>query len=119
MTEIEWDQALVREAADRRVIIFLGAGATRACKRFVKGTDRGPTPSWVELLQTLLGRAHLDQASRILVEELFAKERYLDAAQIIRTSLNTQEYAGIMSNEFVGIETGPFMTPSNASTSVW
>lgn len=69
-----WPDALVREVADRRALVFVGAGLSKAAKPDM--------PSWSELLITLSERLS-KRADRDLVRRLVRHHRLLDAAQII------------------------------------
>ncbi|NVN50655.1 SIR2 family protein [Mycolicibacterium hippocampi] len=103
---IAWDQALVNELSGRRVIPFLGAGATMACARRRAAGMLDSTPSWPLLLQLLAEAASCSPDDHRYVEELSEKERYLDAAQVIRANLRTQEYGRVLADEFKNLETG-------------
>lgn len=103
---ISWDQALIGEFSGRRVIPFLGAGATMACARRRTAGVLDSSPSWPVLLQLLAQAADCPPDDRLYVEELTKKERYLDAAQVIRANLRTQEYGRVLADEFRNLETG-------------
>jgi SIR2-like domain len=102
---ITWDEALVDELCGRRVILFLGAGATMSCARTSATGSVDSTPSWPQLLQLLSAASRCSADDLKHVENLSEKERYLDAAQIIRTNLTNQEYGRILTNEFKNLET--------------
>lgn len=103
---ITWDTALIEELSGRRVIPFLGAGATMSCERKLDGRTVARTPSWPSLIQMLADSANCSVADVAHIRSLVEKERYLDAAEIIRTGLTSQEYSRILTREFSNIETG-------------
>jgi hypothetical protein len=103
---ISWDQAFVDELCGRRVIPFLGAGATMACTRTLTTGSSDSTPSWPQLLQLLSDASKCSAADVEHINDLTGKERYLDAAQIIRSNPTNQEYARILMREFRNLDTG-------------
>lgn len=103
---ISWDQAFVKELSGRRVIPFLGAGATKSCARRRTASVVDSTPSWPQLLRLLNDASNCSADDQEYVKQLTEKERYLDAAQIIRANLRTQEYGRILAEEFKNLETG-------------
>ncbi|TIT97126.1 MAG: hypothetical protein E5W55_09640 [Mesorhizobium sp.] len=73
-----WPEALVREFAERRAVLFLGAGFSIATAT----ADGKSFPSWTQLLLSLAQR--LPKAvERTAVQKLIKFQNYLDAAQII------------------------------------
>jgi hypothetical protein len=85
---IAWGEALVKELAARRVIIFFGAGASASC---VSPQSDARPPDWKTLLE-LLNERNNDQDSRQVAAALIADRRYLDAAEVIVSSLNEADY---------------------------
>lgn len=83
---VDWPKALVRELADRRVLVFVGAGISKAA--------HPPMPSWSTLITDLA--TDLRSKSDIkLVKSMLRNGRMLDAAQIVsegidRTELNNK-----------------------------
>lgn len=69
-----WPNALVREIADRRALIFVGSGISKSA--------RIAMPTWSELLVGLSDRLSKG-VDKTLVRSLVAKNRLLDAAQIV------------------------------------
>lgn len=94
---IAWGDALVKEIAARRCIIFLGAGASMGCVSAVNG---GSPPSWKDLLQKLSQR--IDVGSRNFVDDLIVAKKYLDAAEIIKSKIDPGEYTDTMRAIFEG-----------------
>lgn len=73
-----WPEALVREFAERRAVLFLGAGFSIA----TAAADGKTFPSWTDLLLSLSDR--LPKAvEKKAVKDLIREKNYLDAAQII------------------------------------
>ncbi|KQY36458.1 SIR2 family protein [Rhizobium sp. Root483D2] len=71
---VHWPEALVRELADRRVLLFIGAGISKAASP--------TTPTWGQLLSSL-SRKLEKKADQKLVTQLIKQNGLLDAAQII------------------------------------
>jgi NAD-dependent SIR2 family protein deacetylase len=78
----KWNDSLIRELAERRVVIFIGAGISRAAHPVL--------PGWNDLLKQLsvnLSR----KKDRALIEQLVNKGRLLDAAQIVTDGVQRAE----------------------------
>lgn len=103
---ISWDKALIDELCGRRVIIFLGAGVTKSCVRMLSPDFASSTPSWPQLLEMLSTGSGCSDDDKEHIQKLTEKERYLDAAEVIRSKLSNQEYSRILAREFRSIETG-------------
>lgn len=71
---VTWPEALVRELADRRVLVFVGAGISRAASP--------GSPTWGGLLEDL-SRKLGKKTDRTLVRQLIRQNSLLDAAQVI------------------------------------
>lgn len=76
---MNWPDSLVAEIAERRCIVFLGAGASASSVDPATGSR---PPSWKQLLEDALALV-ADPAITPLVNDLIVKEQYLDAAEII------------------------------------
>lgn len=76
---MDWPDSLVAEVAERRCIVFLGAGASAGCVDPASGVR---PPGWEQLLRDALAIVR-DPDIPALVNALVAKEQYLDAAEII------------------------------------
>lgn len=93
---INWPESLIPEIAERRCVIVLGAGASAGC-RSADGAKRPPT--WPELLNTLL--QHVPGANDAEeARELIGQRKYLDAAQIIRSTVPSPDFDQIIRREF-------------------
>lgn len=77
-----WPEALVREFAERRAVLFLGAGFSIAAA----AKDGKAFPSWTKLLLDLAAKLQKN-VERKEVKRLISYQNYLDAAQIIWDSV--------------------------------
>ena len=100
---ITWDEALVDELCGRP--LMLNSRPTMSCARTSATGSVDSTPSWPQLLQLLSAASRCSADDLKHVENLSEKERYLDAAQIIRTNLTNQRFGRILTNEFKNLET--------------
>lgn len=91
---IDWSEALVKELAARRCIIFFGAGASVACVPTMGDIARRP-PDWRRLLSDLNARVPAGP-DRDLATQLILDGSFLDAAEIISASINGADYADAM-----------------------
>lgn len=89
---MDWPIALIEELASRRCIIFLGAGASAGCIS-AEGTIR--PPDWKSFLDELKGAMPAD-TDTFTIDDLLAKEKYLDAAEIIRGKITNADFARII-----------------------
>jgi hypothetical protein len=88
---VTWPDALVREVAERRVLLFIGAGLSK--------TAHPPMPTWTQLLQSLSAR--LEKAvDRKLVLKLISQYRLLDAAQIITDGIERADLNAYLRDTF-------------------
>lgn len=86
---IAWPESLVRELAERRCVVFLGAGASAACTP--QDSAHRP-PDWATFLS---GAADLitgvdDKAEAL---RLLDEKRFLDAAQVVHDALNPPDFS--------------------------
>jgi len=91
---IDWSEALIKELAARRCVIFFGAGASVACAPTMGDLSRRP-PGWRDLLATLASRLP-SGADRTLAEQLIAELKFLEAAEVICAAINPADYADAM-----------------------
>lgn len=91
---IEWSEALVKELAARRCIIFFGAGASVSCTPTM-GDPTARPPNWEKLLEKLASRLQVGD-DRTYAEQLIAEKKFLDAAEIIKDRINGADYADAM-----------------------
>lgn len=107
---IGWPDSLVAELAERRCVIFLGAGASAGCKPR-SGTDAPPT--WKRLLEDAAAKVQ-DNHERDEAIGLIGKEQYLDAAQVIWDSLHPPDIHAFLREKFKK----PNYEPSEIHTTV-
>lgn len=93
---IAWDETLVAELAARRCLIFFGSGASAGS---VSADGRRP-PTWEGLLRDLRGRIPNGHADLNLIDGLIGEKRFLDAAEIIVSSITHATYAAAMRQIF-------------------
>lgn len=84
---MQWPDSLVAEIAERRCIVFLGAGASAGC--IDPATESRP-PSWKKLLQDALETVR-DQNIHELANGFIEREQYLDAAELIFSRLEAAD----------------------------
>lgn len=95
---IEWGDALIKELAARRCIVFFGAGASASCTASA-GDPKHP-PNWEELLKTLAGKIRNNPANQTLANTLIGEQKFLDAAEVIESSLIHADYVDAMREIF-------------------
>jgi hypothetical protein len=92
-----WPVALVAELAARRCILFLGAGAS-ASSLAADGTSRPPL--WTKFLCAL--KAACPPGSDLsAVDDLIAKEKLLDAAEILIAKIPAADFTRVVREQFV------------------
>lgn len=91
-----WPDSLVAELAERRCVIFLGAGASAGCNPRV-GADRPPT--WERLLTDALAKVK-NPSDAAEAQRLIQKEQYLDAAQVLWDSINPPDIHNFLRDKF-------------------
>lgn len=101
---MDWPVALVDELAARRCIIFLGAGASAGC---ISSDGSRRPPTWSAFLNELKATL-LTTFNPNTINELIAKDKYLDAAEIILNNITPADFARIIRAQFVQ----PRYTPS-------
>lgn len=94
---MDWPVALIAELAARRCIVFLGAGASAGCL----STDKTCSPPlWQAFLSQL--KAAMPAGTDITsIDNLIAKERYLDAAEVILGRVTAADFTRIVRQSFV------------------
>lgn len=88
---IAWGEALIKELAARRCVIFLGAGASMGC---ISAVNRTSPPSWPVLLHRLATRICAE--TRAYAEQLIDAKKYLDAAEVIKSEIDPADYTDTM-----------------------
>jgi SIR2-like domain len=95
---INWPDALVRELAERRCMVFLGAGASAGC---VAATDKNrKPPTWESLLRTLLSKM-TDDSQKSIADDLIGEKKLLEAAEIICANVAKPDFSQFIRDTFV------------------
>lgn len=94
---MDWPKALIEELAFRRTIIFLGAGASVACK----SEDGSKSPPTWDLLLSKLCNCIADAEEKTFITTLIKEKKYLDAAEIIHCSIPPADFTRIVREEFL------------------
>jgi hypothetical protein len=89
---MNWPQALIKELASRRCIIFLGSGAS-AASLSIDGTKRPPT--WLALLEGLISVMN-SKEDEALIRDLMSKDKFLDAAEIIVKNISPANFTDFL-----------------------
>lgn len=92
-----WPVALVAELAARRCIPFLGAGASASCLG-ADGVTRPPL--WSAFLATLKA-ACPPGADLSAADDLLAKEKFLDAAEVLLAKIPPADFTRLVREQFV------------------
>lgn len=93
---MNWPKSLITELAARRCIIFLGAGAS-AGSVGQDGTTKPPT--WSAFLSGLIAMIpDLTAEDDSIIKTLLAKEKYLEAAEIIHALIPPPDFSQYIRN---------------------
>jgi len=94
---MHWPKALVTELASRRCIVFLGAGASAACQS--QDGKKNP-PNWTHFLDLLMFhmKSRIDET---IINEFKSKEKFLEAAEIIKKSVPSADFSTFIRKELV------------------
>lgn len=95
MADIVWPEALVREIASRRCVLFLGAGVSASAK------DRaGNRPkTWSAFLEEAAGKLK-SKTDRKAVSKMLREGKSLLALQVIRDHIDPDDYRAIVNANF-------------------
>lgn len=88
---VDWPHTLVREIAERRVVLFIGAGVSKSA--------RPEMPSWPALLRALAEKARRVK-DRELINKLIRTDRLLDAAELANSLLIPAERRAFLEEKF-------------------
>ena len=94
---MDWPVALITELAARRCIVFLGAGASANC---LSASGTCTPPLWPDFL-TQLKEAMPAGVDTTSIDDLIAKERFLDAAEVIVAKVAAADFARVVRQSFV------------------
>jgi hypothetical protein len=107
---VEWPPTLVTELAERRCIIFMGAGASIGST--AEDGLRHP-PNWEKFLRDASDLIP-EEADKKLARALINKNQFLDAAEVITDRSNQADFANYLRDTFIQ----PRFTPSDLHQTV-
>jgi hypothetical protein len=93
---MNWPQALIKELASRRCIVFLGSGASAGA---ISQNGNTHPPKWSDYLEGLIKLMN-NKTDEDLIRELISKDKYLDAAEIICKHVSTANYTAYLRETF-------------------
>ena len=88
---VSWPSTLITELAERRVVMFLGAGISKAA--------HGAMPSWASLLEQMTEKISLKK-DKDLIKKLIRFGRLLDAAELINSQILPADRRVILEGKF-------------------
>jgi len=88
---VSWPSTLITELAERRVVMFLGAGLSKAA--------HGAMPSWTNLLEQMAEKVLLKK-DQDLIKKLIRYGRLLDAAELINSQILPADRRAILEKKF-------------------
>ena len=94
---VNWPDALIRELAERRCCVFMGAGAS-AGSVGQDGTTR--PPAWEGFLAALSERMNT-AAEKTTADELIAEKKFLEAAEIIYADITQPDFSQFIRDTLV------------------
>lgn len=94
---MSWPSSLITEMAHRRCVVFVGAGLSR---NVAPGSPI--PPDWKKLLEELARESPDSFRIKPLVTEMLAKDRYLDAAEVVQNSYEARAFADKIRSAFGG-----------------
>jgi hypothetical protein len=95
---ITWPPSLITEIAERRCVIFMGSGASAGA---VPSTGSARLPTWVVLLQAMSDSLLSKSEDKDEVASLLGKDKFLEAAQVIRDGSLPAEFSSFIDRTFV------------------
>ncbi|MGN6402325.1 MAG: hypothetical protein ACTHMD_17835, partial [Flavisolibacter sp.] len=94
---MNWPKALVAELASRRCIVFIGSGASAGC---LSQDDSKSPPTWSAFLQSLIDLM-ADRTDLPTIEDYIQKEKYLEAAEVIKKNISPADFSAFIREELV------------------
>lgn len=94
---MNWPKALITELASRRCIVFLGAGASAGCK---SSDGLKSPPTWSNFLESLIDLMN-DKSDIDIVNDYIQKEKFLEAAEIIKSKISTANFSSFIRESFI------------------
>lgn len=94
---MNWPKALITELASRRCIIFIGSGASAGC---LSQDGTISPPLWSGFLNSLIDLM-ADKMDFPIIEDLIRKEKYLEAAEIIKKNISPADFSAFIRESLV------------------
>jgi hypothetical protein len=94
---MNWPKALITELVSRRCVVFIGSGASAGCLS-QDGTISPPT--WSGFLISLIDLM-TDKIDLPIIQEFIQKEKYLEAAEIIKNNIPPADFSTFIRESFV------------------
>jgi hypothetical protein len=89
---MNWPKALITELASRRCIVFIGSGASAGCMS--QDNTKSP-PTWSTFLNNLIDLM-LDRTDLPIIQDFIQKEKYLEAAEIIKKNFSSADFSAFI-----------------------
>jgi hypothetical protein len=89
---MNWPKALITELASRRCIVFIGSGASAGC--LSQDNTKSP-PTWSGFLKNLIDLM-LDKTDLPTIRDFIQKEKYLEAAEIIKKNISPADFSAFI-----------------------
>lgn len=94
---MNWPKALITELASRRCIIFIGSGASAGC---LSADGKKSPPLWFAFLNSLIDLM-TNKTDLPIIDDFIKKEKFLEAAEIIKTNISPADYSSFIRETFV------------------
>jgi hypothetical protein len=94
---VDWPEALISELASRRCIVFLGAGVSAGC---ISEDGNVRPPTWPQLLERFKELMRRDE-DKATADAMIQKEKFLDAAEIMLSSVSRGDFTSFIRQQFV------------------
>lgn len=94
---MNWPKALITELASRRCIVFIGSGASAGC--LSQDNTKSP-PVWSAFLNSLINLM-VDKTDLPVIRDYVQKEKYLEAAEIIKKNISPADFSAFIREELV------------------
>lgn len=88
---ISWPESLIREAADRRLLLFVGSGISKAAK--------SDMPVWSPLIEDLSSRLKT-KVAKDTIKGLLRRDKLLDAAEIVFSEVSKPDLTQVLRDRF-------------------
>ena len=92
-----WPNALITELASRRCVIFIGSGASVDCQ---SADGKTSPPLWSDFIKSLI-ELMTDKTDLPIIDDFMNKEKYLEAAEIIKKNISPADFSSFMRKTLV------------------